>query len=295
MLFQKAVLMRVNSLKALCLVFSLMLVFQQVSAKIYKWVDEDGVAHFSQEKPTHLKISSTEKKTTGSVKLKAFLYPFGSAAILKGSKKSYCNKDAALKLLRNKVFKKEREISRFKLQHAIKDTNLPRENDSVNVQLQYMENEFWKYEFQLRNKQSKEQFFSAMQRKCSKLKKQNLADKEIYDIGFSGYKRVFKKKDREYIGYLGIGISKYRTVSAARNKWNSWNRKSNQKKYTRVEKEKLYGFPVLLMDSQADFTVGFILLDDVLIEVQFGSDRFVEFKQLKYFIKRYTRWLSARF
>ena len=49
------------------------------------------------------------------------------------------------------------------------------------------------------------------------------------------------------------------------------------------------------MDDKADFVVGFILLDDVLIEVQFGSDRFVEFKQLQYFIKRYTRWLSAKF
>ncbi len=295
MLSQKTLLIRANSLKAICLIFPLMLVFQQVSAKIYKWIDEDGQTHFSQEKPAHLKTNSGKKKTTDRTKLKAFLYPFGSAAILKGSKKAYCNKDAALNLLRNKVFKKKREISRFKLQHAIEDTNLPRKKDPVNVQLQYMENEFWKYEFQLRNKQSKQQFFSAMQRKCNKLKKQNLMDKEIYDIGFSGYKRVFKKKDSEYIGYLGIGISKYRTVSAARNKWKIWNRKSNQKKYTDIEKEKLYGFPVLLMDSQADFSVGFILLDDVIIEVQFGSDRFVEFKQLKYFIKRYTRWLSARF
>ena len=217
--------MRVNTLKVLCLIFPLMLVFQQVNAKIYKWIDEDGLTHFSQEKPAHLKTNFVNKKTTSTTKLKSFLYPFGSAAILKGSKKAYCNKAAALNLLRNKVFKKKRDISKYKLQHAIKDSNLPRKRNSVNVQLQYMEHEFLQYKYQLEAKASKEQFFSAMQRKCRNLKKQKLVDKEVYDIGFSGYKRVFKKKDREYIGYIGIGLSKYSSSSDAQNKWNSWNRK----------------------------------------------------------------------
>ncbi len=287
--------MLVNNLKAICLIIPLMLVFQQVNARIYKWVDEDGVTHFSQEKPAHLKTNFVNKKTPSKAKLKSLLYPFGSAAILKGSKKTYCNKSAALTLLRNKIFKKKREISKYKLQHAIKDSNLPRKNNSVNMQLQSMEREALQYESQLSFKPSKEQFFSAMQRKCRNLKKQKLVDKEIYDIGFSGYKRVFKKKDREYIGYIGIGLSKYSSSADAKNKWNSWSRKSNQKKYTRVKKEKWNGIRVLLMDDNADFAVAFILLDDVLIEVQFGSNRFVEFKQLQYFIKRYTRWLSANF
>lgn len=288
--------MQINKHIYTCYFSLLLTVFcQHVNAKIYKWIDEDGQAHFSQEKPENLKIEPGNKQSTSTVKLRSFLYPFGSAAILKGSKKAYCHKNAALNLLRTKVVKKKREISRYKLQHAIKDSNLPRKNNSVNMQLQYMEREVWQYESQLNTKAGKEQYFSAMQKKCSDLKKQKLVDKEIYDIGFSGYKRVFKKKDREYIGYIGIGLSKYSSRSDAKNKWNSWNRKSNQKKYTHVEKENLNGINVLLMNDKADFAVGFILFDDVLIEIQFGSDRFVEFKQLQYFIKRYTRWLATKF
>ncbi len=188
---------------------------------------------------------------------------------------------------------KKRELRKYKKKYAIRESNYQPEN-RIYRQKRLLEQEISLDKSRLTKKSDKERFLSAMRKKCLALEKSKIINKEIYDIGHSGYKRVFKKEDRKYIGYIGIGISKYYSRQHARNKWNAWNRKTNQKKYTRVEKEYLNGFNVLLIDDNASFAVGFILLNDMLIEIQFGSDRFVEFKQLQYFLKRYTRWLAAR-
>ncbi|VAW94107.1 hypothetical protein MNBD_GAMMA23-2172 [hydrothermal vent metagenome] len=263
-------------------------------AKIYKWVDEDGLAHFSQEKPAHLKENFTNKATANTARLKSFLYPFGSSAILKGSKKVYCNKAAALNLLRSKISRKKRELAQYENLYATKALNRKPVGGVYSQKLR-VEQEIYEEKLKLTNKSSRQRFLSNMQKKCIALKKNKIVDKEVYNIGSSGYKRVFKKKDREYIGYIGIGITKYPSSHNAKSKWYDWNRKSNQKKYIRVEKKKLNGMPVLLMSDKADFAVGFILLDTVLIEIQFGSKRFVEFEQFQYFIQRYTRWLAKKF
>jgi len=260
-------------------------------AKIYKWVDENGQTHFSQNKPAHLKIESANKKKSLN-KLKDFLYPFGSSAILKESKKAYCDRSAAISLLRNIIVMKKRELAKYK-----KYNGLQRDEASNRIyeERRRLEQEISQYRYKLKNKSNKERYLSKMQKKCADLKRNKVIDKQRYDISASGFKRIFKKEDRKYIDFIGIAIYKYISEHDARNRWNRWNRKSSQKKYTRVEKKKLNGMQVLLMDDKADFAVGFILLEDTLIEIQFGSGRFVEFTQFQYFIKRYTRWLATKF
>ncbi len=55
-------------MKFCVLLFVLFFVFSDVSAKVYKWVDENGVTHYSQEKPdrevTEMKVKGIPEKRT---------------------------------------------------------------------------------------------------------------------------------------------------------------------------------------------------------------------------------------
>jgi len=279
--------------KILHIIFLALLSFSS-AAEIYKWVDEDGQTHFSHERPDNSKLIPLKNDRGQLAKLKDYLYPFGFAAVLKESSKAYCDKKTALGLVRKRIRVEERKLNQLKNKYQSMKYKSKGEKNRAMVRMRNAESSVRELKSMLSSKLYKQKYVADMQRKCLRLNQENIIEKEIYDISQDGFKRVFKKDERKYIGYLGIALTKYQSGHDARKVWKLWNKKSNQKKFSRVERDKFNDIDILLMDEKANFAVAFLLYEDTLIEVQFGSEKFVEFQQLKFFVSKYAKWLDSK-
>ncbi|VAW94105.1 hypothetical protein MNBD_GAMMA23-2171 [hydrothermal vent metagenome] len=255
-------------LKIICITFVLTAAFQQANAKIYKWVDEDGQTHFSHEKPAGVKGQQLAATSKVAKSLKNYLYPFGTHAKLKSTKKRVCDKNRALTSLRKRFL-------------AYSQNSKTKED----VYLRKYKNVF-------KNTVDKQRYLYDIKKECQQYEAKKITEEEVYVIKSAGIKRLFGKNKIIPVRHLQIGLSRYASAGLAKIILNQHiNKKFKKYSYSKKIKLKTNGFNIVLIKERGP-SVAKILMKDVLIEIKLSGDD--KFKNLEYFVRRYTKWLKSR-
>jgi len=256
-------------------IISIVIIFgiccDELNAAVYKWVDEDGQVHFSQEKPKNKNATPIRDKSNSGSGLRVYLFPFGSDAKFRVSKKIYCDEGSAQRSLRKKLSSYYARSTRYGNEFLERHKNV------------------FKSAF------DKKAFLYEMSKKCEKLESEKILDQEIYDIGKKGIKRILKfenKKERFY-GSVYVNLSRYENgkfaKSACEKNYNSLkNTKYNQKKL----KARQHGYNVVIINDGKKDSFACIPLENVLIKIFIRSNKYREMQYLQSISHRYTKWLS---